>query len=589
MDTSSAEDLRHCAPQPEDAAFLAALDQSPLPMWLSDADYEGSYFNRAWLAFRGRDLSQEIGGGWLRGIHPEDLDGLGDYADALSEGRAFQVEYRLLRHDGAWRWMLDSGAPRFDPEGRLTGFIGSCVDITARREAEAALAESEARLRSVTENLPGYIFRRVVHPDGRSEYPLFRGAPDAFVPPESPDALIHPEDRPAMAARYAEAAASMERLDCEARFRRPDGPDRWIRSVARPHPRADGALVWDGVMLDITAQRDREAARERAAMMLGMSLEIAAIGTWEFDPETGLVTASARTQEMFGLPAASAPRPVETYLGQVHADDRAALRDLLGGCPEGGEASRTYRLSPGGGALRWVSTRGRMVRLADGSRRLIGAITDITEAKRIEAEREAALAHRQTLLAELNHRMKNNLHLILSMLRLEAGRDPGPKAFAAAIERIEAVSALHAQLDFDEGPGRVDFGAYLRDLAAKLRRSVLEGTGIALDCDAAAVELDLDRAVPLGIVVNELVTNAIKYAFPQGGGRIALRLSRTADGGVLVVVEDDGRGPERSAVSTAGSGLGTRLVAGLCAQISARIDSRSLPGMRHEIHLPLPA
>ncbi|MGR3465426.1 sensor histidine kinase [Limimaricola sp.] len=465
MDTSSAKDLHRPASRAEDAAFLSALDQSPLPMWLSNADYEGSYFNRAWLEFRGRDLAQEIEGGWLCGIHPEDLDGLGDYAGALSEGRAFQVEYRLLRHDGVWRWMLDSGSPRFDPEGRLIGFIGSCVDITARREAEAA--------------------------------------------------------------------------------------------------------------------------RERAAMMLGMSLEIAAIGTWEFDPETRLVTASARTQEMFGLTAVSPPQPVETYLGQVHAEDRAALRDLLGTCPEGGESSYTCRLSPGGGALRWVSARGRMVRLADGSRRLIGAITDITKAKRLEAEREAALAHRQTLLAELNHRMKNNLHLILSMLRLEAGRDPGPEAFAAVIERVEAVSALHAQLDFDAGAGRVDFGAYLGDLAAKLRRSVLEGTGIRLDCDAAPVELDLDRAVPLGIVVNELVTNAIKYAFPQGGGRIALRLTRAADGGVLVVVEDDGHGPDRSAGHGPESGLGTRLVTGLCAQISARIDSQSLPGMRHEIHLPL--
>ncbi|PSK87738.1 PAS domain S-box-containing protein [Limimaricola soesokkakensis] len=601
MSQSCVTELHRCGAGIEDEALAAALDLLPSPTWVADPVCGGIHFNRAWLEFRGRSLSQEVGRGWFTGIHDEDHDKLDTYRIALSAGRPYQVEYRLRRHDGVWRWMLDTGAPRFAPDGELIGFIGSCVDITARREAEITLAENEARLRSVTENFPGYIFQRIVHPGGRAEYPLFSRAGErdkggaARFGAEALGQMIHPEDLPAMQARYAEAVSTMSRLDCEGRLVLPDGEGRWIRSLSQPRPRADGALIWDGVMLDITEQREREAALERSAMMLGMSIEIAAIGTWEFDPETGLIAASARAQAMFQLSENEVPRPFEDYLDRVHPEDRAAVCEgMRDARVEGAEMAQVYRLAAPDGPQRWVSMRGRMVRLADGGRRLIGAITDITETKRHEAEREAALTHRQTLLSELNHRMKNNLHLILSMLRLEAGRFQGPASFAAAIERIEAVAALHAQLGFSEGAGRVSFCGYLEDLAAKLRRSLLEGTGIRLDCTAEPLDLDLDLAVPLGIVINELVTNAIKHAFPQGAGLIRLGLTRKADGGLLVVVEDDGYGPERVAPDIpettscpgSGSGMGSRLVAGLCAQIGARIESHSLPGMRHEIHLP---
>jgi PAS domain S-box-containing protein len=581
-----------------DAGFLAALDASPSPMWLSNPDYEGTYFNRAWLEFRGRSLAEEIGGGWITGIHRDDLPALDGYADALAAGRPFQVEYRLQRHDGAWRWMLDSAAPRRDPEGRLVGFIGSCVDITDRREMEETLRHSEARLQQAQEAAALGVYDWDII-GGRIDWSpqMYRlyGLDPASETCSDPLGLIaawagrlHPDDRPRCERELRQSIeGDAEQLAMAFRAIHPEQGLRWIEGRGRIMRDARGrALRLTGVNFDVTERHAREAARERSAMMLGMSVEVAAIGTWEYDPDTRQVTASARTDALFGLTHLGGPRPLRDYVERVHPEDRDALQiSLTGPIADGEETSRLYRLLREDGPPVWVSTRGRMVRLSDGSRRLIGAMTDVTAAQQKAAAREAALEHRQTLLAELNHRMKNNLHLILSMLRLEANRAERPEGIVAATERIEAVADLHAQLGFDEEAGRVGFAAYLEDLAARLRRSVLQGTRIELDCRVEPVELELDMAVPLGLVVNELITNAIKYAFPEGRGRIGVTLRRAKDGSVLVTVEDDGHGPGETREAPS-SGLGSRLVAGLCAQIGATIDSRSLPGMRHEIRLP---
>ncbi|WP_341213977.1 PAS domain-containing protein [uncultured Limimaricola sp.] len=605
MEAIDAEATYRSGDNREDAAFLAALDQAPLPMWLSNPDYEGTYFNKAWLEFRGRSLAEEIGGGWISGIHPNDMPGLDSYASALLDGRPFQVEYRLRRHDGVWRWFLDTGKPRLSDCGRLIGFIGTCVDITDRRHTEEALRRTEARLQLAQEGAALGIYDWDMVADRITWSPemfrLYGLSPDLGAQAR-PDALIsawldrlHPGDRDRCASELSACMESRDasQLTMSFRVNHPEAGPRWIEGRGRLLRDEQGRpLRLIGVNFDVTEQREREAARERAAMMLRMSIEVAAIGTWELDPASLEVVTSPRTDALFDIAPHGGPRPMADYLARIHSEDREALRaGVQDAMIEGGETARVYRVLGKENETRWVSTRGRTVKLADGSTRLIGAMTDITAAKRHEAEREAELARRQMLLTELNHRMKNNLHLILSMLRLEANRSGHPECFESATKRIEAVADLHAQLGFSDGAGRLCFGAYIEDLAEKLRRSVLVQSDIKLDCEAVPVELDLDRAVPLGLVVNELVTNAIKHAFPQGTGRITLRLEHAPEAGLRVIVADDGVGPSECVTETVpgshrNSGLGAGLVAGLCGQIGAKLESRSLPGMRHEITLP---
>lgn len=113
--------------------FKALADFTPAMFWLADRSKKCIWFNKAWLDFTGRSLAEEIGDGWTDKIHPQDLaDCVKIYVSHFERHEAFRMEYRLRRADGAWRWILDSGAPVFDDHGEFVGYIGSCMDITER-------------------------------------------------------------------------------------------------------------------------------------------------------------------------------------------------------------------------------------------------------------------------------------------------------------------------------------------------------------------------------------------------------------------------------------------------------------------------
>ena len=120
-----------------EARFRAMADTAPVLVWTSGTDALCDFFNQPWLDFTGRTLARELGNGWTEGVHPDDYTRcVTTYLSAFEERRAFRMEYRLRRADGEYRWVLDTGVPRFTPDGGFAGYIGSCIDITERREAE---------------------------------------------------------------------------------------------------------------------------------------------------------------------------------------------------------------------------------------------------------------------------------------------------------------------------------------------------------------------------------------------------------------------------------------------------------------------
>jgi formate hydrogenlyase transcriptional activator len=127
--------------------FRIIANSAPVMLWMSGRDKLCSFVNQSWLAFTGRTIEQEQGEGWASGVHPEDLNRcLEIYCNAFDAHVEFQMEYRLRRHDGTYRWILDFGVPRFEPRGVFQGYVGSCLDITDRKLSEEALLETTGRL-----------------------------------------------------------------------------------------------------------------------------------------------------------------------------------------------------------------------------------------------------------------------------------------------------------------------------------------------------------------------------------------------------------------------------------------------------------
>ena len=126
--------------------YALLVEQAPILIWRAGTDSLCNYFNERWLAFTGRTLAQEVGNGWAEGVHPEDLQRCVDhYLEHFRRHETFEMEYRLRRHDGAWRWIFDRGVAAFDASGEFLGFVGSCIDVTERVEAQEALAKARER------------------------------------------------------------------------------------------------------------------------------------------------------------------------------------------------------------------------------------------------------------------------------------------------------------------------------------------------------------------------------------------------------------------------------------------------------------
>jgi PAS domain S-box-containing protein len=150
----AAEAARAAAVESE-RRFRHTADAAPVFIWTARPDGACDWFNQPWLDFTGTTLEHELGDGWTVAVHPDDLEHcLSVYLGALQGRRQFTTEYRMRRHDGVYRWMMDTGSPCFDADGTFTGYIGSCVDITDRKMVEAertALLEAERRARSEAE------------------------------------------------------------------------------------------------------------------------------------------------------------------------------------------------------------------------------------------------------------------------------------------------------------------------------------------------------------------------------------------------------------------------------------------------------
>jgi PAS domain S-box-containing protein len=250
--------------------FRTTANAAPVLIWMSGPDKRCTWFNQRWLDFVGRAIEQELGDGWCDNLHPADFDRVLDtYHAAFDARRSYEMEYRLQRDDGAWRWLLERGTPNIGPGGEFEGYIGTCIDITEHRETVEALRESRARFKTLTESLPQMVW--TCTRDGYCDYLArqwldYTGRSEAQQLGKGWLEQVHPDDRVKVEMQWALVVGTGDNFDMSFRIRRVDGVYRWFKTRAVPlRDPAGRILKWFGSNTDI---EDFVNASNRVAVQL---------------------------------------------------------------------------------------------------------------------------------------------------------------------------------------------------------------------------------------------------------------------------------------------------------------------------------
>jgi two-component sensor histidine kinase len=210
---------------------------------------------------------------------------------------------------------------------------------------------------------------------------------------------------------------------------------------------------------------------------------------------------------------------------------------------------------------------------------------EVEERRIAELRLQASLAEKDVLLKEVHHRVKNNLQVIISMLKLQSSQIEDPVMLIAMQDsqnRVQSMALIHEKLYQSADLAKIDFAGYLGSLANFLMRSYTPSEKqIALRVEAEPVQLGIDAAVPCGLIVNELVSNALKHAFPNGnGGEVAIQLKPSNNGQVEMSIADNGVGLPKNIDLENSPSLGLQLVNALVGQLDGTLELHSGQGTR---------
>ena len=279
--------------QESEKRFKAMADTAPILLWMSGQNGLCTYFNCRWLEFTGRTLEQELGSGWSECVHPEDHQRcLYTHTKAFNARKPFVLEYRLRHNSGEYRWIMDSGVPRFNADGDFLGFIGTGTDITDRKIVEEELRESEVRFRQIAENACDMVWE--VDASGMYVYcssvvkHLLGYSASELVGNKHFYELFAPEVREELKMT---TMGAFERQESFRNFVNPcihkNGKTVFMETSGVPVLSEDGTLIgYRGTNTDITDRKIAEKELRESEQFLRQAEHISRIGGWKANPRT---------------------------------------------------------------------------------------------------------------------------------------------------------------------------------------------------------------------------------------------------------------------------------------------------------------
>jgi PAS domain S-box-containing protein len=494
--------------------------------------------------------------------------------------------------DGRRVWMNWTNRAIRDESGLVTEVLAIGSDITERRRMQEMLRESEERLRLFIDHAPAALamFDREMHYIRCSR----RWLSDYHLGDRDLTGLSHYEVFPEISEKgrkvYQRGLEGEIVSADNDRFVRADGSVQWLRWEVRPWHNTMGEV--GGIVIfteDSTDRKRSEQALLQSRADLDRAQEVGQIGSWRLDVRRNQLMWSAENHRIFGV-SEGTPLSYESFLEIVHPDDRLYVDTRWKAGLSGEPYDIEHRLLVDG-QVKWVREKAYLE--FDDALSLLGGFgitQDITERKRVEQELRdseerlrVSLDEKEVLLKEIHHRVKNNMQVICSLVSLQAGEmedDAMRAALRDVTHRVRSMALVHEKLYQSDDLSRIEFSEYARSLLNYIWRSHGTGTsGIRFALELEPVSLSVNVAVPCGLILNELVTNALKHAFgDRPEGVVTVSLQRGEQGEVRLRVCDNGTGLPPGFDWTHSRSLGLRLVQMLAGQLHAKVEVSSHEG-----------
>ncbi len=477
--------------------------------------------------------------------HPKNEEGLETVEKAIETGEAQPpYELQLKRTDGKVIWVQVNESPIVE-DGETVEIVGSLTDITSLKEKQQKLKEKETQLRNIANNIDGMIHRYIRYPDGSDEFTfvsegvneLHEVTPQQVL--ESSDLLwsqIVDEHLDQVKRSVRNSAEQLTPWNQKWKIETPSGQQKWIHGRGTPKQLDDGSVQWDTILLDVTDQKELEHSVNRQVNLLNNILDSIPGLFYMVAEDMTFARANKNVETLFGLNSDQLAKT--NALTLVAPRERSKAKRRIGEAFREGYADLETVLLGGDGKEHHYFMNGSRIEL-DGNYYVIGSGIDITQ--RIQTEEENTI-----LLQEVHHRVKNNLAIISGILTLEL-EELSSESFnrlplERSVNRIHSIAKVHELLYQTSSFSQVNIREYISNLANTVTDTLQLEKNIDIRLNVEDIEMNINEIIPLGMLLNELLTNSLKYAFQdKKEGVITLEITPIPDA-YKVHYQDNGRG-----------------------------------------------
>ncbi|OQX96473.1 hypothetical protein B6I21_00875 [candidate division KSB1 bacterium 4572_119] len=616
--------------QESEEQFRTIYEHAPMGIAMISLEYKYLKANRAYcqtLGYTEKELKRLK---FTDITHPYDLEKNVELQQKLLSGSIphFELEKRYIQKDGSIVYGILRVSLIKDSDGSPIYFLGQLMDITERKRAEEALRESEERYRNLAENSPNAI---VVHSEGKVVFvnneaiKIMGGKNETDLMGLPVTNFVHPNFENIVSKRIKHLYSKKGNVALlEEKFIRLDGTMIDVE-VAGADVNYKGKPASQVVFRDITYRKRAEMVQELLYWIsnavftsenlndlfkvirteLSKVLDTTNFSIALYDKETDLITSPFCNDKEESFKTLSSGKTLISYVIKNNEPLQVKQREIAR-LIKRGEIERIDncpKIWLGVPLIANNEVIGAMVVQSYNSTEAYGIeeleILKFTshqiglsiERKQAESKIKSSLDEKIVLLKEIHHRVKNNLQVISSLLYLQSKYLKDKTAltvFQESQNRVRSMSLVHEKLYQSENFAKINLKQYIEDLAKYLFRSYnIDSNKIRLDTKIDKVVLDIERAIPCGLIINELVTNSLKYAFPNhDSGKVTIRLKACANDKLSLTVKDDGIGLQKYMVEPDKKSLGLQLVDTLIDQLQGTLKIGKEKGADFKISFP---